>query len=621
MNDFLNPFMQFCSTRIRHVPSPRFVSLVLVFLFARPVGAVEISIGKTTFPSRFESTMVKLAVEHFQVRFRLLQAEHAPESDEQSSIISLFLDETPDPALATFQDFQKRETYLIEATQSDGNFAIHSTTELGLVYGLSDLETRLRVYRGRVTLSFPEWNGSSALRIVEKPAIATRGEYLNIGYDVPGITPHQWKSSDWQRYIDGLILARLNRLYLFLWIDSQSMFEESKLSTREINRHLHEGVRDAIRYAHRRGLTVTLMVSPTMLPKDIWDAHPDWKADIVYAREGFACACPSIPEAWQMMRAVWRSELAWFREVDSIQVWFYDPGGCWCETHGCKAHQAESLTRQVREFADMFHELNPNGRIEYNLWPVTLWEAEMKVKVRDDLAHRLAAEFENSPNRLTAVGTAEGSPAPVPDLERSLKMNGDVFLFATNPESGYVFPTPLTRYVRETIQTVKRHRLDGCFGHRLEAGTRYVGTFLMGLWMWNPDLSIDEVLRRYADWQTGSANSGAKFANALLTLDELTTKGLRSGLGKTFESQVNELWQEIPIACQDELEYWPAIAQSMRILSDSQDAADQDLPAFAKRFEEAFRSSKTLAPLVPQSGEFFSRYRKFLLKGWDLEHF
>ena len=54
-------------------------------------------------------------------------------------------------------------------------------------------------------------------------------------------------------------------------------------------------------------------------------------------------------------------------------------------------------------------------------------------------------------------------------------MRRGVFLFATNPESSYVFPTPHLHYLRRTMQTVRRLGVDACFGHRLEAGTRMSG--------------------------------------------------------------------------------------------------------------------------------------------------
>ena len=571
--------------------------------------------------SSIRSDAVQEATRHFRERVCALGGPGPAELGLREPALKIAVVDSSDSAsFAGFSDSQRDECYLLEA-DSPRELRIRAITALGAVHGISDLETRLRVKSGKVRLAFPEWRENGTLKLLEKPAIATRGEYLNIGYDLPGITPHQWNSLRWQQYIDRLILARLNHWYFFLWIDAQSMFPGSRLSQRPGNRHLHEGLREAIRYAHRRGMKVTFMISPTMLPKDLWDAHPEWKADIVYAREGFACVCPNAPGAWEKMKAVWRSEMEWFRDADAVQIWFYDPGGCWCEKRGCKPHQAENLARQFREFGSMFRGLNPSAEIEYNLWPLPLWESEMKVKVREDLSKRVQAMFPNELNSLTAVGTPEGFPAPIPDFERRLGMRGSVFLFPTNPETSYVFPTPHLQYLRRSMQTVQRLGMDACFGHRLEAGTRYVGTFLMGHWMWNPGLPTDPAVRRFADWQTADENSGKQFAEAITVLDELTDKGIRPELGRKLEALMVDLWPHLPTACRDELEYWPAVASALRVIADSNEVEAQKLDAFAVHFAKALGTCKTFAPLLPRASGLFRGYRASLKSGWEKQIF
>ena len=109
-------------------------------------------------------------------------------------------------------------------------------------------------------------------------------------------------------------------------------------------------------------------------------------------------------------------------------------------------------------------------------------------------------------------------------------MRTGVFLFATNPESSYVFPTPHLQYLRRTMQTVRKLGVDTCFGHRLEAGMRDSGTFLMGQWI-NPDLPAGEVVRRFSEWQTADESAGGRLAEAMAVLDTITDKGIRPDLG------------------------------------------------------------------------------------------
>ncbi|WP_165252505.1 hypothetical protein [Paludisphaera soli] len=593
-------------------PAAALGALACCLAFAASATAADFPMARWDLRSSIQSEAVDEAVRHFRERVHALGG---PESAD-GGLEVVVSEDAGDAAFAGLADFEREEGYLIEA-DGPGKLSVRVAGAAGAVHAVSNLETRLRANSEGVRLAFPEWGEGDARRLVEKPAIATRGEYLNIGYDLAGITPHQWDAARWRWYVDRLVLSRLNRWYVYLWIDSQTMFPGSELSKRPVNARLHEGVREAIRYARRRGLKVTFMVSPTMLPRDLWEAHPEWKADISYARHGFACVCPNAPGAWEQMKAVWRSELEWFREVDAIQVWFYDPGGCWCERYGCKPNQVDSLVRQVREFGAMYRELNPDGEIEYNLWPVNLWEAEMKVEVREGLARRLQAESPPGAAPLTMIGMVEGSPAPVPDLERSLGMRGGTFLFAANPESSYVFPTPHLDYFRRTAQAVRRNGLEVAFGHRLEAATRDSSTFLMGQWFWDPDLSTHRVLRRLTDWQTGDEAAGERLAEAVVVLDELTAKGITVEAARKLGDLLDELPPGMPPACREDLEYWPAAASALRAIGESLDAEGPDLDPYEKKFAEALSRSRAFAPLVPRAGSLFRSYRGFLRTGWE----
>lgn len=583
------------------------------------VAASEIPIDRWSVQTSSHATPVEEALRHLRERVRGLGGAEPREAAPGESSTRIVVEQDPDaPDFAGLADFRREECYALEPDGPDG-LRVRAATAWGAALGVTDLETRLRADGGRVRVAFPEWEGENAAPIVEKPAIATRGEYLNIGYDIPGITPHQWDDAQWRRYIDGLVLARLNRWYFFLWIDSQSMFAGSKLSERPGNLRLHEGAREAIRYAHRRGLKVTFMITPTVLPRDVWEGRPEWKADIAYARDGFSCACPNAPGAWEAMKEVWRTEMGWFREADAVQVWFYDPGGCWCEKYGCKPNQAESLARQVREFGGMFRELSPGAGIEYNMWPMRLWEEEMKVEVRDDLAGRVRAALPDV--AVTAVGTTEGSPAATPDRERGRGMLGGVFLFATNPESGYVFPTPHLRYLRRAMRRARGQGMDACFGHRLEASTRDVGTFLMGRWMWDPDLSIDRAVRSFGEWKTAGEATGRRLAEAVMVLDDLTDGGIRPESGRRLEALLADLPADLPAACREDLEFWPAAASALRAIGDSAGAEGPELGAHEEEFARALARGKAFTPLLPHAGETFRKYRGFLLKGWEKEVF
>ena len=189
--------------------------------------------------------------------------------------------ESPDCAsFAGFSGFQRDESYLIEA-DSPGEFAHQGGHGDGGDHGISDLETRLRVKGGEVRLAFPEWKEGDA-RIFEKPAIAQSRRILNIGYDLPGITPHEWDDSRWHQYIDRLILARLNRWYFFLWIDAH------RCSLARVSRSPKTSA--SMKACARRSGTLTARHQGDVhdhaddAAQRHLEAHPEWKADIVYAQ-------------------------------------------------------------------------------------------------------------------------------------------------------------------------------------------------------------------------------------------------------------------------------------------------------------------------------------------------
>lgn len=582
--------------------------------------AAEIPMDRWHVEASSRPDAVAEALSHFQGRVLGLGGAEPRSIAPGEEATRLVVEVGDGPELAGLEGFRREQGYLVTES-GPRTILVRAATPLGAAFGISDLETRLRADGGGVRLAFPEWDGERPRRLLEAPAIATRGEYLNIGYDLPGITPHQWGDAQWRRYIDGLVLSRLNRLYLYFWVDTYTMFPGSGLSKRPGNLSLHERAREAIRYARRRGLAVTLMISPTVIPRDIWLAHPEWKADISYADHGFACVCPNAPGSWDLMKQVWRTEMEWFRDADSVQVWFYDPGGCWCEKYGCKPDQAETLAREVREFGSMFRELHPGAGVEYNFWPAWLWEAEKKTEVRRPLAAKVREVFAGDPAPVTVMGTSEGGGEAMPRLEREMGLQGGVFLFAANPESSYVFPTPHLRYLQQMARRARDAGMEAAFGHRLEASTRDVGTFLMGQWLWEPDLSAEKAVRRFSEWKTAGEAPGRRLAEAVVVLDELTVDGIRPELGRKLESLLADLPSGLPAACREDLEFWPAVGSALRTIGESQGAEGDALKAYAEEFARSMAKARAFAPLASQAGELFRRYRGFLEKGWKKDVF
>ncbi|NIA13702.1 MAG: hypothetical protein GWP08_06435 [Nitrospiraceae bacterium] len=521
-------------------------------------------------------------------------------------------------ARATWEPFQREDGFVLALDTADDQTRIYAVGlgARGVVYALAELELRLRIAGQGLALAFPEWAPDATQGVLaEKPAFSMRGEYINIGYNFPGITPHTWDAAQWEAYIDQLVRAKLNRFMFYIWIDTYTMYPGSKLSRKPLNRQIHERVREAIRYAHRRGIKVSYHICPTFFPKDIWDAHPEFHAEIEYVEHGFPAVCPRSPGCWELMKTIWRSEMEWFSEADTIQIWFYDPGGCWCEKHGCKEHQTESIVRQAKEFAGLFLELNPAADVECNLWPMWLWEELKKIKYKRAVCRGLREAFGDDASKLRIVG-APDADVTLPFDGRAEGLDTAVFIFGTNPEAGYVFTVPTLAFCKHWINDMYAKGFNAAFGHRLEVYTRYPGTFAMGQYFWDPSLEPETVAHRFGAWQAANTQLGLSMAELLLLLDEFTEQGADAALGARMKALATTVFPALPKATQETLAYWPAMFAALDILAQSTEVPDGPaLQLMADAFGAALADSPLLESIRSRARGVFGNYRDMLGRG------
>lgn len=567
-----------------------------------------------------------LAVAHFNERITQLRGGNAAPStckirvghlEQEIGVKEHFTPERIAELTRDLKPWQRNQAFAI-AGNSDGDAIVAGGfSEPGTVYAVSELEIRLRVRaNGEVYLDFPEWQEAGRRELFDYPAVEERGEYMNIGYNIPGITPHEWDEARWQAYIDKLLLAKLNRFYFYLWTDTYSMNPASALAERPLNKSIHENLRRMIAYARGRGLEVIYMCSPTLFPKDVWDAHPEIHADIVYVEHGFPAICPNAPGAWDLMLENARSEMAWFAEVDAIQIWFYDPGGCWCEKNGCAAGQAQSIARQFEAIGALFRTFNRDAKLEYNLWPVWVWEDVRKIQYRDAINTAIREKFPSDVDEITAVG-GDNSTVSFPLREKALGFRSSAFLFGTNPESGYAFLLPGLRWTSTLVKEAKAAELNGAFGHRLEAWTRYPATFFMAQCLWDPDRAPMDAVRRWASWQCARPEPAEQLARTVELLEIYTDEAPTPELGRQMEELIRELWPALPDAARQDLEYFPAMFGGLRIIGESIAVEDPTrLAELEGEFTRALGQSPTFASLEAQGASIFKRYRELLKPGW-----
>lgn len=502
--------------------------------------------------------------------------------------------------------WERRDSYIIktEFTHGRPTISLAALDPLGLTFALSDLQVRLRKdEKGQTALHLPESG-----EIIETPDNDTRGEYVNIGYNIPGITPHNWDAKRWEDYIDQLVLSRLNAFYFYIWTDVYSIYPGAKFSQDPITKNIHEGVRHAISYARQRGVRVHFMVTPSYGPRDIWLNHPEAHADIDYVKHGFPAVCLNAPGAWDRMQRIWAHEFEWFKEADVIHIWFYDPGGCFCERHGCRAGQATKLARQVKEFGEQFQALNPSAQIDFNFWPMWIWEERMG-PFRSDFLKELQRLFPRGAHRQIGAAGAWGGEASLPTKEREAGMRTSNFIFGSNPESGYIFLMPNLAFHSRVMKDLKASPYRDVFGHRLEVWTKLPATFFMGEFMWNSEAIERDVVRRWAEWQTAGAPQSLDLAESILMLEQFTAEGASLHTAGRARMVGQRAMAGLTPSGNQLLSYYPAMLRAMELLGRGASSQGSDaLAAVADLFVQELRAEPLFAPMGDLGRGLFTNY-------------
>lgn len=382
---------------------------------------------------------------------------------------------------------------------------------MGVVYGLAFLQSRLWKESGRGAC----WHLDASSRTYS-PEFRKRGIYVMYGYNFHDIEVHDWTPAQWRTYIDELVQARLNYLYIYVWTSEWSAMPGSK-GDNPRNRRMHETIRSAIRYAHRRGLKVCHMFTPTLLPSDLYDTARDAFSDKPTV-PGWKFACASKPRGRELMERLTRAEMSYFREADSFQCAFFDPGGCLCDK--CTRDTAETLLDQAKRWAAVVRGYNPKAELSLNFWPFKVAENEYKLTFANRLLDLAKREFGPS------IDICEAA-----DLERvylhTAKEQGfrtTAFIFPTNPETSYFLPI-ISGDLWKPMLSRMYHEwgFDGALFQRMEAKTRGVEDYIMGNLYWDTSADPDTLLHTYACSLIGDSGNGARFASVLKGIDEFTS--------------------------------------------------------------------------------------------------
>ncbi len=450
--------------------------------------------------------------------------------------------------------------------------------------------------------------------------IAERGVYLNIPAPLGPITVHDWSDAQWAWYLDALAAVHINRLYFFLWQDEMSDFA-APTELRIRNRRLHERMRGIIPEAQRRGMKVVFLFTPTFIPRTLWEKHPELHSDIEYVEHGFPCICPSKEASWPIMHEVYSHELEWFKTADGFQLWFYDPGGCMCAV--CRQDLCAPLVRQVDEFGRLARKKNPQAEIQVSMWPIWLWEAQLKRPYGLQLLDQLRARMPEQFDRLTIVDSAE-VPGSFLDAARQRGFRTQAFLFSADIETPFVFLNPQFGYLRETAARMAAKQVDGAFLHSLNPGSESLNTLIGALALWDPQATHDELARTAGLCYTGNETIARRLAPCLQTWEKMLLDGNPPpDAGHDLCREVENAMAGGSAEDRDRIESIVASARAMALLVEA--ASVRDDPArqqdLAAKFRKTLDTSLTFRAFAAQGAAEFPRLVKWVAAGWKSERF
>lgn len=258
----------------------------------------------------------------------------------------------------------RKQSYVIAAAP-DGGIVVaglgkgeEARAFLGLGYALGELLRRLDERDGAWGFALPDQP------VVGTPAMPNRTLYLmNSDHMNPGLSLEFFTEPELEAYVDFLIEARYSRVSLWQWT-ANMLYPDNFEQNRPRNEMTHRAMRYLFQYARQRGLHVYHQLAPMHANVDLLPDNPKFAATGYYGRNSI---CWAQPEGRELAKNMARLEMEYYGPVDGYIVWFYDPGGCFCEV--CKPYQGQHLFEQFSMVHDLARTISPGAEFQAVLWP------------------------------------------------------------------------------------------------------------------------------------------------------------------------------------------------------------------------------------------------------------
>lgn len=396
---------------------------------------------------------------------------------------------------------------------------------LGAGYALGELLRRLDVRNGRWGFALP---GGP---IVASPATPHRTLYvMNSGLKNPGLSLEYFSDEQIDDYVDRLVEARYSRIGFFQWCEfylypgNAPRFRADSLKT-------HQTMRRVFDRARRRGLEVYHQLTPAHANVDLLPDDPGLIATGYYGRTS---VCWSRPEARDLARKMAQAEMEYYGPMDGYMVWFYDPGGCFCQE--CAAHQAERIFDQFITVVDAAKTISPEAKFQAGLWPTWAF-AKDKERIgypgkgyTEDDVRKIVHDFLRmcrerfGARELTIIDSCEGDDSNIYNGyvdPKEFKRSGFTYtVLGMASEQSYPFAHFRLRYLSEQLGKARERGLEEAQLFIQYSATNYPGVYAFADALYEAGASWQETASRFAA-AIAKGDARKPFAEYLTAMEDL----------------------------------------------------------------------------------------------------